>query len=116
MPQYTLVPGKLRGGIIADAFYTGKKFQAAFGPTLSIKLKSLHAGPLGTAANIHVNFDYLVGTQKERLIGGGINADILDRVVIGLSVHRDYNLNTWWLQNSVGIRISKVKGETNIIK
>ncbi len=37
VPQYTLVMGKLRRGIIADAFYTGKKFQAAFGPALSIK-------------------------------------------------------------------------------
>ena len=53
---------KLRRGIIADAFYTGKKFQADFGPALSIKLKSIHAGPLGTAVNIHVNFDYLAGT------------------------------------------------------
>ena len=115
VPQLTLIEHKLRGGIIADGFYAGKKIQAAFGPTVSLKLKSIHAGPLGSAANIHLNFDYLIGTEKERLIGGGINADILNWVVIGISVHRDYNLNTWWFQNSVAIRISKIKKDKNII-
>jgi len=114
VPQYTLIAHKLRGGIIADMFYTGKKFQAAFGPTVSLKLKTIHAGPLGSAANIHMNFDYLFGTEKERLVGGGINADVLNWVVIGLSAHRDYNLNTWWFQNTVGIRISKLKKKKGV--
>lgn len=109
VPQYTLLVNKIRGGIIADAFYTGKKLQAAFGPTVSVKLKTLHAGPLGTTGNIHLSFDYLLGTQRERLVGGGINADVLNRVVIGLCAHRDYNLNTWWFQNTVAVRINKLK-------
>ena len=109
VPQYTLVVNKLRGGIIADMFYTGKKLQAAFGPTVSLKLKTMKAGPLGSAANIHLNFDYLFGTQKQRLIGGGINADVLNWFVVGLSAYRDYNLNNWWFQNTLGIRISKIK-------
>ena len=116
VPQITLVEHKLRGGIIADGFYASKKFQAAFGPTISLKLKSIHAGPVGTAANIHLNFDYLIGTEQERLIGGGINADILNWIIIGLSAHRDYNLNTWWFQNSVAVRISKIKKDVNKIK
>ena len=116
IPQVTLIDHKLRGGIIADGFYGGKKFQAAFGPTVSLKLKSIKAGPLGSAANIHLNFDYLVGTEKERLIGGGINADVLNWIIIGLSAHRDYNLNTWWFQNSVAIRLSKIKKDNNIIR
>ena len=115
VPQITLVESRLRGGIIADGFYTAKQFQAAFGPTVSLKLKSIKAGPLGTAGNLNLNFDYLIGTQKERLIGGGINADILSWLVIGVSAHRDYNLNTWWFQNSVAIRISKTKKDKNII-
>ena len=40
IPQYTLVEKLLRGGIIADVYYVSKKIQAAFGPTISIKLKT----------------------------------------------------------------------------
>ena len=111
IPQYTFVPGKLRGGIIVDGFYTGKKFQAAFGPTISFKLKSINVGPVGTGGNIHLSADYLFGTQNQRLIGGGIHADVLNWVVIGLTAHRDYYHNTWWFQNAVGFRISKLKRE-----
>ncbi len=116
IPQVTLINHKLRGGVIVDGFYAGKKFQAAFGPTVSLMVKSFHAGPLGTAGNLHLNFDYLFGTEKEQLIGGGINAEIGKWIIIGLSAHRDYNLNTWWIQNSVAVRITKVKGDNNIIK
>lgn len=109
IPQYTFVKNLVRGGLVADAYYTGKKMQAAFGPTVSIKLKSLHIKPFGDAGNLHINLDHLWGTNKERLFGGGINADLLNRVVIGFSAHRDYGHNTWWFQNSVSVRISKVK-------
>ncbi|MCW3106815.1 MAG: hypothetical protein JWQ09_1321 [Segetibacter sp.] len=109
VPQYTIIPHLVRAGVIGDVFYTGKKLQAAGGPTLSVKIKTLQAKPFGSAGNIHINFDYLWGTEKQHLLGGGINADIGNKVVIGLTVHRDYNLNYWWLQNSLGIRISKIK-------
>ncbi len=109
IPQYTIVPKKLRGGIIGDLYYTGKKIQAAFGPTVSYKLKTFRAAPFGSVGNVHVSIDHLWGTNKERLFGGGINADLGNKLVLGLAVHRDYNLNTWWLQNTLGIRISKVK-------
>lgn len=109
VPQYTLVVHKIRGGIIADGYYTGKKFQAAFGPTVSFKLKTIKAAPFGSAGNIYLNIDHLWGTNKERLLGGGINIDLANKIVLGLTAHRDYNLNTWWFQNTLGIRISKVK-------
>ncbi|MEO6550041.1 MAG: hypothetical protein ABIN94_18710 [Ferruginibacter sp.] len=109
VPQYTIIPHLVRAGVIGDVFYTGKKLQAAGGPTLSIKLKTLQAKPFGSAGNIYINVDYLWGSEKQRLIGAGINADIGNKLVLGLSLHRDYNLNTWWLQNSLGLRISKLK-------
>jgi hypothetical protein len=109
IPQYTFVEHKIRGGAIADVYYTGKKIQAAFGPTISFKLKTFHAAPFGSAGNLHLSIDHLWGSNKERLLGGGINVDVGNKIVLGLTVHRDYNLNTWWLQNTLGIRISKVK-------
>lgn len=109
VPQYTLVEHRIRGGAIADVYYTGKKINAAFGPTISFKLKTINAAPFGSAGNIHLNLDHLWGTNKERLIGGGINIDLANKIVLGLTIHRDYNLNTWWLQNTLGLRISKLK-------
>lgn len=109
IPQYTIVEKLLRGGIIGDVYYVSKKIQAAFGPTLSIKLKTFKAAPFGSLGNLHVNIDHLWGTNKERLVGGGFNADIGNKIVLGLSMHRDYNLNNWWLQNTLGYRISKIK-------
>jgi hypothetical protein len=109
VPQYTLVKNKIRGGVIADVYYAGKKIQAAVGPTVSFKLKNFSLKPFGSAGNLHLSLDHLWGTNKERLIGGGINADIGNRLVLALTAHRDYNLNSWWFQNTVAIRISKVK-------
>jgi hypothetical protein len=109
IPQYTIVPQKLRAGLIGDVFYSGKKLQAAVGPTLSFKLTTFKAKPFGSLGNLNVSIDHLWGTNQQRLFGGGINADIGNKIIIGLSAHRDYNLNSWWLQNSIGFRISKTK-------
>jgi len=114
IPQYTLVTHKIRGGIIANGYYTGKKLQAALGPTLSFKLKTIRLAPFGSGGNIHLNIDHLWGTNKERLLGGGINIDLGNKIVLGLTAHRDYNLNSWWFQNTLGIRISKVKKLTEL--
>jgi len=114
VPQYTIIPHLIRAGIIADVYYTNKKVSAAFGPTFSLKLKTFKAAPFGSLGNINVNFDHLWGTNNERLIGAGINADIANKILIGLSLHRDYNLNTWWIQNTIGLRISSLK-KTNEI-
>ena len=109
IPQYTIIAHLLRVGIVADGFYTSKKLQASAGPTASIKLKTFRVKPFGSAGNLFLNIDHLWGTQQQRLLGGGINADLGNKIVIALSAHRDYNLNTWWLQNSLSLRISKVK-------
>lgn len=109
IPQYTIVKNVFRAGVILNGFYTAKKLQAAAGPTVSVKLKTLHAKPFGSAGNIHINIDHLWGSEKQRLLGGGINVDIGNRIVLGLTLHRDYHLNNWWLQNTLGLRISKLK-------
>lgn len=109
IPQYTFVPGKLRAGIVAGGFYAAKHFEAQLGPTISVKLKTFNAGPMGSAANIHVSANHLWGTGEQKLIGGGIHADILNRLVLGITAHRDYAFNTWWLQSALAIRISPTK-------
>ena len=109
VPQFTIVPHAIRGGLVLDGFYNGKKIQGAIGPTISFKLKSLDLNPFGTAGNIHINIDHLWGSERQRLLGGGINADIGNKLVLALTLHRDYELNSWWIQSGLGLRISKVK-------
>lgn len=109
VPQFTVIENRLRTGIIAGGFYTGKKLQALIGPTVSFKLKTLSLKNFGSGGNVNLSIDHLWGTGKQRLIGGGLNIDLLNFIVTGASIHRDYNLNNWWLQGTIGFRISKVK-------
>jgi hypothetical protein len=109
VPQYTFIANTLRGGLVAGAFFADKKFQALFGPTVSLKVKTLHIKQITSGGNIHLNFDYLFGSDKQRLLGGGVNADIGNLFIIGLAAHRDYNLNNWWFQNSIAVRLTKPK-------
>lgn len=109
VPEVTVVPGKLRAGIIAGAFYGAKKLEGQFGPTIAVKIKNFNAGPFGTAANVHFTADHIWGTGKQKLAGGGIHIDLLNKLLLGLTAHRDYEFNTWWFQTALGIRISKTK-------
>jgi hypothetical protein len=109
VPQATIIEHKLRAGVIAGSFYMANKLYLQFGPTASFKLKTFNAGIFGSAANLHVSVDHLWGSGHQRLLGGGFNLDLLNLLIIGLSAHRDYKLNNWWLQQSVGVRISKKK-------
>lgn len=108
VPQYTIVANAIRAGINCGVFYTGQKIQGAVGPVFSFKLKTIEASLFGSVANIHINIEHLWGTEKQRLLGGGFNFEIGRRLILALTVHRDYNLNNWWLQNSLGIRLNKI--------
>ncbi len=117
-PQYTVVPHVLRIGAIAGGFYTNKKIQGEFGPSVSVKLKTFNAklqgAKVGSIANINLLVDHLWGTNQQRLIGAGIIMDTGNLISIGLTTHRDYNLDTWWFQTEIGIRLTKKHKNTVI--
>jgi len=110
-PQYTVVPHLLRIGAIAGGFYSSKKIQGEFGPSVSLKLKTFNAklegATVGSIANINLLIDHLWGTNKQRQIGAGIILDTGNIITIGITTHRDYNLNTWLFQSEIGIRLTK---------
>ena len=107
VPQITIIEHKLRAGIIAGGFYAGKKVEAQFGPTVSIKLKTINAGVFGSAANINATVEHIWGTGNQKLIGGGLHIDLLNKLVLGITAHREYYFNSWWLQTALGIMLSK---------
>jgi hypothetical protein len=109
VPQLTVVENKMRAGIVAGAFYSGKILDGQFGINTSVKLKTIKVLVFGSAANVNLSAEHLWGTGNQKLIGGGINLDLLNLLVLSLTTHRDYGFKTWWLQTSIGIRISKKK-------
>jgi len=109
IPQFTLVPNKLRGGLVAGAFYTDNNINGLFGPTISYKIAEFKGGHFGSLGNLHINLDHLWGTDEQQLAGGGINLDLLNKLIVNLSAHRDYKLANWWIQCGIAFRISKTK-------
>lgn len=109
VPQVTVIAHLLRVGAIADGLYTNKKIQGAAGPTVSLKITTINADVYGSVANLNLNVDHLWGSDHQRLLGGGITADLGNLITISLTAHRDYHLNSWWFQGATGIRISKKK-------
>lgn len=111
LPQYTIVPHKLRTGITAGVFYADHKVQALAGPSLAWKIKTLHASFFGSAGNLHLSADHWWGTRGQFLAGGSLNLDIGNLLILGLSAHRDYRRGDWWLQQTLAVRISRKKVE-----
>jgi hypothetical protein len=109
IPQWTVVENHLRIGAVAGGFYAAKKLQALAGPTISLKLKTFSLNNMGSGGNINLSLDHLWGTEQQRLLGGSVNVDIFNLIVPGISVHRDYHLNNWWIQGTIAFRISKLK-------
>jgi len=107
--QYGVVPGRVRLGATAGGFYTDKQFQGILGPSAALLLKSFKAEGFGTAGNLHMSLEHLWGSENQKLVGGGIHADVLNILVLGLTSHYDYEWDNWWIQTGIAIRISKLK-------
>lgn len=107
-PQYAVVPHQLRLGVVAMAAYTDKKLIGLFGPSAAWKLKSLETKLFGIG-NIHLQAEHLWGTKKQHLIGGGPYIELGHTLLIGITAHRDYKLNSWWFQSAVAIHLNKRK-------
>lgn len=109
VPQFTLVTGKLRGGGIAGLYYAGHIMSGLFGPTVSWKIAEFKGGYFGSIGNAHLSFNHLWGTDYQRFVGGGVNLDLLNKLMVGVAAHRDYRRALWWVQSSIAFRLSKVK-------
>jgi len=107
--QQTILAYRLRGGLTGGFFYTNTQLHGTAGPTISLKLMDLKGGEFGSLGNLHLTLDHLWGTGQQRLLGGSLNLDLLNKLVVGLSAHRDYRLQNWWLQSGIAFRVSKVK-------
>ena len=110
-PQITVAEHKLRIGVTAGFVYTNKKIAGLFGPSVAFKLKSFNLKNLAGLANLQLIAEHNWGTEKQHLFGGGIGLELLQKAVLIFTTHRDYKLNTWWIQAHVGIRLKKDKSK-----
>jgi hypothetical protein len=109
-PQYAVIPHKLRIGAAAMLLYNNKKFGGLFGPSAAFKLKSIGTQLFGVG-NIHLQLEHLWGTDQQRLLGGGPFVELGHKLLIGITAHRDYHLNSWWFQSAIGIKLNKTKAK-----
>lgn len=111
-PQVTVIEHRLRAGAGAGFAYTGKKFSGLIGPTFAYRLVSFEMKNIGGLANLHLAAEHNWGTEKQRLAGIGVGFEILQTALVALMTHRDYNLNQWWLQAHIGIKLGRTKSKT----
>ena len=109
-PQVTVIEHKLRVGATAGLVYANKKIAGLFGPSVAFKLKSFNLKNLASLANLQLIAEHN-WYREERVAGGGIGLELLQKAILIFTVYRDYNLNTWWLQTQVGIRLKKEKNK-----
>ncbi|MGZ8523123.1 MAG: hypothetical protein ACXWV1_01785, partial [Chitinophagaceae bacterium] len=73
--------------------------------------KSFNLGALAGLANLQLIAEHNWGTEKQQLVGAGLGIEMLQKAMLIFTAHRDYNLNTWWIQAHVGISLKKNKNK-----
>lgn len=108
-PQLTLVPGRLRAGVIAGGAFTNKRIYGIGGGRLSLML---WGGPKvieSTIMNAQLVAEHIWGTKDQRLAGGGLAVEIGTMATLSIKAHRDYMLNNWWLSGTIGVHLFRKK-------
>lgn len=109
IPQFTVLPGRLRMGAAVGFYYTKKQMLLSAGPLVTYKLKTFNAGQFGSLANVNLRVEHLWLPKQNYLAGAGLQLDLLNKIVVGVMAHRAYKINEWWFQLVLGYRISRLK-------
>lgn len=107
MVLYGFWPHRMRGGVVAGGYYAAGNIDGMIGPTVSVLLKEIGPKYFGSVGNIHLSGEYLFTTTKTRLLGGGVHLDLLNRLMLGLTAHRDWDQRQWWVQTAIAFRLTK---------
>ncbi|GEP96043.1 hypothetical protein [Chitinophaga cymbidii] len=108
-PQITVVPGRLRAGVTGGSAFTNKRFYGIGGGRLSLLLWNGPKVLESTVFNVQLVGEHLWGTKDQRLAGGGLTAEIGTMATISVKTHRDYMLNNWWFQGTLGLHLFRKK-------
>ncbi|MBZ4188808.1 hypothetical protein [Niabella beijingensis] len=110
-PQITVVVNRLRLGANAGMVYNNKRISGLFGPAAALKLADLRTQkPMALAfGNIQLLAEANWGTHRQRMAGGGIGLELLQKIQIGITAQRDYHLNQWWFQSFIAYQFNKTR-------
>lgn len=104
-PQYTVVPDLLRIGATAGLIYSATHVDGLLGPSVALKISTFSVDPFGSIANIQVQADYWWSTRNRQYLGGGPKVELGALLMIGLTVHRDFEDNAWLFQATAGFNL-----------
>lgn len=110
-PQVTVIPNHLRLSAVTGLAFNNKKLYAAYGAGVNWKLSTIGFNSLGSLLNLQVQVQHIWGTGKQKLVGGGVKAEVGKLFLMGISAHRDYKLNAWWLQGGIGFNLLRKKAK-----
>lgn len=112
-PQYTIIPGRLRLGLQGGAHYTQGRWAAQAGPTAAVRLFDMKAGVFGTVLNVQLTAGHFWGSFRQKLAGGGLQAEIFQLFTVAFSGYRDYGNDQWWLQSSLGFNLIRPRKQSS---
>lgn len=110
VPQVTVVPGRLRAGLVLGAFYPGTHLGGLAGGRATLKV--LQGPPFLLAGSFHVNLqgEYLpavwTGANTWRQwVGGGIGLETSNLLSLAIRVHRDFRTPATYGQLVVAVNL-----------
>lgn len=108
-PQVTIMANRLRLGANAGFVYNNKRLSGLFGPAAALKLADLRTKkPMALAfGNLQLLAEANWGTHRQRMAGGGIGLEFLQKIQLGITAQRDYHLNHWWFQSFIAYQFNK---------
>jgi hypothetical protein len=108
-PQYTVVPNLLRVGATVGLIYSATHLDGLAGPSLALQLFPFQVDPFGSIANIQLQADYWWSTRSRQYLGIGPKVELGMLLMIGLTVHRDFQDNAWLFQATAAYNLCHKK-------
>lgn len=109
----TVVPGRLRVGVVAAPALIGREAQAIGGVRIAWRARTLDVANMGSWGNVQVVGEHLWTTDGIGLAGGGFTVEAAELVLVGLKAYWSYDADNdrhpAWLQFSIGLNILKGK-------
>ena len=110
VPQWTVVPGRLRAGAVLGAFYPGTRVGGLAGGRATLRILQGPPVLLASAFHVHVLAEYLPvvrtgeGTWRQ-WVGAGIGIETSNLLSLAVKVHRDFRTPVTYGQLAVAINL-----------
>ena len=110
VPQFTVVPGRLRAGLVLGGFYPGTGLGALAGGRLTVRVAQGPPLLLASSFQVHLLAEYLPvvrpgdGTRRQ-WVGGGIGIETSDLLSLAVKLHRDFQSPATYGQLAVALNL-----------